>query len=909
MMSARYAVAAFCAVLVSASIAHAQYTADGFNPGTNGHVRVIAVQPDGKVLIGGDFTMSGGGGTGGTTRAPLVRLNADGTVDAGFADSIPSPFPTVVYALLIQPDGKIIVGGQFTFFVGADHYIGVLRLNTDGTLDPTFQWEPLGSTVAVRALALQPDGRVLAAGQFNWSDPRSQSGFVAKNVCRLNADGTLDETFNPGGSDNGMWALALQSNGQVIVGGDFNMIGGANPSGETSRNYIARLNSNGSLDMGFNPGAGSPVRALATQPDDRILVGGGFFNLGGTTRRGIGRLETSGVVDATFNPGPSGGFVSATVLGIHVQTDGKILLGGQFDELSNAGVPVGRRNVGRVNANGTIDLTFDPGAGGNSTASINVLAQQADGKVLVGGTFATLGGGGSGNILRSNIGRVRQVATPAPLTELVTNGSFANGTANWIFFATPDNSYIVSSVNNSVLEFFRQPPPPDTGNQATAFQETGMGLNEFSPLVARFDIGNSSSVRKRISVLVLDSNFSDLSVCTFWLAPNAPMRTYGMKTHSTHVWANAAIYFYAATAGSDGGVYQVDNVSLQYDPAQSAERTDCLDPTAPVAPGGVAGPNLIVNGGFNGMTPWSTFGQIVHNTFLSVFNFFRPAGEPAGVVLQGTGQPMNAGDIITATFQLGTNLPVNQRVTVILHDGNFSDLSACTFWLRPGQINANYAMRTFATAPWSNAMFSVYGATVSPAGLGFIQLDDVTMQRTPGSTIPGTECIEPIGSSANATAELVQPGSGSTVAAGKVAPMPIGRIDPEAMTTDSVRVRSTIDLRGAESAVMTFESLLLIDADAAVEISLDGGDWQPIAAVPRRSQWTEVSVDLSAFVGQVVAIRFRATPAQPAEGSAGVWRIRNLKLNQHLGSVRQGGDRPTVRGLSHLLIRHYGTSR
>ena len=103
MVSARLAATAFCAVIVSASIAHAQYTADGFNPGTNGLVRAIAVQPDGKVLIGGDFTMSGGGATGGTTRAPLVRLNADGTVDAGFADSIPSDVPTAVYGLLIQP--------------------------------------------------------------------------------------------------------------------------------------------------------------------------------------------------------------------------------------------------------------------------------------------------------------------------------------------------------------------------------------------------------------------------------------------------------------------------------------------------------------------------------------------------------------------------------------------------------------------------------------------------------------------------------------------------------------------------------------------------------------------------------------------------------------------------------------
>ena len=140
----------------------------------------------------------------------------------------------------------------------------------------------------------------------------------------------------------------------------------------------------------------------------------------------------------------------------------------------------------------------------------------------------------------------------------VRNSRFDEGMTHWQFFATPDSSFIVKDVVNGVLEYYRVPPPQGTSNQAVAFQETTVAVSPSTPLLAQFDLGNSSSVRKRISVLVLDSNFSDLAVCTFFLAPNAPMRTYQMKTHSTQAWANAAIYFYAATPGSNGGAYQLE---------------------------------------------------------------------------------------------------------------------------------------------------------------------------------------------------------------------------------------------------------------------------------------------------------------------------------------------------------------
>jgi hypothetical protein len=114
---------------------------------------------------------------------------------------------------------------------------------------------------------------------------------------------------------------------------------------------------------------------------------------------------------------------------------------------------------------------------------------------------------------------------------------------------------------------------------------------------------------------------------------------------------------------------------------------------------------------------------------------------PAGVLLQATGQTMSANQILTATFELGNSSLVRKRVTVILHDNDFSDLSACTFWLEPGQPLSPYVMQTFATQSWLNATVSVYPATtgVEP----WIRLDNVTFQRTPSAATTGTACIEP----------------------------------------------------------------------------------------------------------------------------------------------------------------------
>ena len=327
-----------------------------------------------------------------------------------------------------------------------------------------------------------------------------------------------------------------------------------------------------------------------------------------------------------------------------------------------------------------------------------------------------------------------------PGVNILQNGDFGAGVAGWQLFEVPD---IVANVVGGQMQFYRQSPTTTASGQAVVFQHSGIPIGAGTPLLAEFDLGNSSSVRKRVTVLIVDASFNDLHACTFFLAPNAPMRTYSMRTHSTQAWSNTAIYFYAATGGSNGGTYLLDNVSVAHDPVSSPTRTDCLDPTAPASPGGASSANLLMNGDFQtgALAPWNVYGNITWQLSGGVFEFYRPVvTPPAAVVYQGVGA-VGAGQILTASVQLGNSSGQRRRVTVLLNDADFSDLTACTFWLPPGAPVDTYTMRTFTTKAWGNAMISIYSATTGV--LPWVQVDNVSLQTTPSVAALGTECVEP----------------------------------------------------------------------------------------------------------------------------------------------------------------------
>ncbi len=476
---------------------------------------------------------------------------------------------------------------------------------------------------------------------------------------------------------------------------------------------------------------------------------------------------------------------------------------------------------------------------GSPASGFGELDISADGSLVAFESFATnLTAGDTNNTIDIFVSAWGSLST-TPAVELMRNGTFATGLQLWQTFATPDQSYVVTDMTGGLLQFYRVPPPPGTSNQAVVFQNTWAQLLAHVPVEVRFRAGNSSTVRKRLSVLVHDGDFSDLSVCVFWLAPGAPLRGYTMRAHTTKFWTNATISFYAATAGADGGFYQLDNVSLVYQPALDDDIVDCVDPTAPAAPGGAPGPAMLTNGEFaSGLAPWTTFGQITWQVAGGVFEFFRPAGAPAGVVLQSTGQALAQNEILTAALYLGNSSSARKRVTVLLHDSDFSDLSACTFWLPPQQLLSPYVMRMFATKLWANATISIYPATVGDHQ--WIRLDNVVLQSTPASTPLGTECLEP--------------GANSVVAAARGLSAEAVRAGPAPGLGSRTRERATLDL-GQTSAPRLRVWVPPRTSPASLQASADGVAWTTLASLAPSHEWTWVEIDLSPFAREVVHLR------------------------------------------------------
>jgi hypothetical protein len=466
------------------------------------------------------------------------------------------------------------------------------------------------------------------------------------------------------------------------------------------------------------------------------------------------------------------------------------------------------------------------------------------------------------------------IHTP-PSVNLIRNGDFAGGMFCWATFATPDPSFIVSQVNNGALGFYRVPQPQgERSNQAVIFQWTQTPLWENSPVHASFDLGNSSNVRKRISVLIHEDDFSDLRVCTFWLAPHSPLRTYRMRTHTSRIWLNTTLSFYAASPGEFGGFYDVDNVSLTYEPTGYADRTLCDDPTAPAPVATPNGPNLLGNGDFSaGMASWGVFHGLQHQISNGVFEFVwepppppgpgvvpsYPSFQPAPVVIQRTGQAMPTGQILTAHVDLGNSSPVRKRVSLLIHQWDFDDLAACTFWLEPGTPLQTYTMRMFTTEPWSDAALSVYAATRGPET--WIQLDNASLQRTSGADISGKECYEPsveIPSEIEASIRQARnPEKGAPARGSSFADRVRGGRPNEAVRPASAP-GGLVAMGSAQSMSLRY-AVPPSAAELAVEVSEDGDSWQALHTVAPSDDWRILTLDLTEFMGRVMFVRVRGS--------------------------------------------------
>lgn len=332
------------------------------NLGANDTVYALAIQADGKILVGGDFTTLGG-----YRRSNIGRLNADGSLDTSFNPGADDR----VRALAVQLDGKIVVGGDFKNMAGQTRYF-ISRLNSDGSLDTGFNPGNSGLFWRVNALAIQTDGKIVVGGSFD-----KMGGATRENIARLNASGSIDTTFNPGAGSI-VYALALQGDGKILVGVSAYL-------NLSMKSPIERLNTDGSLDSTFNADASGAshstyVYSLIVQDDGKILVAGEYSKLDGVERDALGRLNSDGSLDTSFDTNFDTGSSYYTRYTLALQTDDKILVGGGSTAWSGS--------LGRLNSDGTVDATFGPGAG----STVYALALQANGKILVGGSFTTLGG-------------------------------------------------------------------------------------------------------------------------------------------------------------------------------------------------------------------------------------------------------------------------------------------------------------------------------------------------------------------------------------------------------------------------------------------------------------------------------------------------------------------------------------
>ncbi|RTY88114.1 T9SS sorting signal type C domain-containing protein [Flavobacterium sp. RSP15] len=347
---------------------------DGFD----GTVRTVALQTDGKLIVGGDFFNFNGALT-----PYLCRLLPDGSKDLSF--NLGSGINGKVYCSLIQPDGKIILGGSFTTFNGVN--VGkLIRLNADGSRDVTFNSSPGTTTYIIYACDLQPDGSVVIGGSFT-----SYNGVAAPRAARILPNGNIDTGFTIGsGAASLVEEIKIQADGKIILGGSFTSFNG------TACGRIIRLNSNGTVDATFVQGAGfdDNVSALATQADGKILVGGVFLNFNGVKASRIIRLNSDGSLDANFSTGL--GFSGGAVEVVKLNPAGGVLVGGSFTGTYN-GAAVNRLVL--LEANGVISPAFDIGAGPFS-ASVLDLATASEGSWYVSGSFSVFDSQNQGRLAR-----------------------------------------------------------------------------------------------------------------------------------------------------------------------------------------------------------------------------------------------------------------------------------------------------------------------------------------------------------------------------------------------------------------------------------------------------------------------------------------------------------------------------
>ncbi|WP_428223917.1 T9SS type A sorting domain-containing protein [Flavobacterium sp.] len=334
---------------------------NNFNVGTgfDNAVNTLALDINERPIVGGTFSTYNN-----QTNNKIIQLDIFGQVHLKFGSG--NGFDNEINSICTQTDGKTVLTGYFDAYNNQIEK-KIIKLNNDGSKDTSFN-TGTGFDRAALTSYLQTDGKLIVGGGFS-----NYNGNSIKNLVRLNTDGTIDNSFLINKRFNGsVYTISLQNDGKILAGGFFF----TNPD---FYDNLKRFNTDGSLDTSFNIGSGfnNITRKIIVQNDGKLLIGGAFTLFNGSTRNRLVRLNSNGSLDTSFLIGNS--FTSGTIYDIIEQTDGKIILVGDF-HYSNAGVE--KDYLIRLNPNGTLDNTFlfSP----DYLDGLKSIALQPDGKILLG---------------------------------------------------------------------------------------------------------------------------------------------------------------------------------------------------------------------------------------------------------------------------------------------------------------------------------------------------------------------------------------------------------------------------------------------------------------------------------------------------------------------------------------------
>lgn len=244
-------------------------------PGPSGQVRTLCMQNDGKILVGGWFNEYNN-----KTVNSIVRIDSTGNIDTSF--SAVGGVNTVIYKIVQQNDGKILVGGSFSSFNGISKN-NLVRLNIDGSIDTSFNNSLSGPNEFVSNIAIQADGKILVTGNFTM-----YNGVTVQKFVRINSDGTIDTTFQLPqilSTNIAIGGLEIQSNGNILLGAR------CVTSTNDTTGSIVRLFPTGLIDTSFAKVEIYPMK-IKELPNGKILIG--------SVGSGIKKLNADGSIDTTF---------------------------------------------------------------------------------------------------------------------------------------------------------------------------------------------------------------------------------------------------------------------------------------------------------------------------------------------------------------------------------------------------------------------------------------------------------------------------------------------------------------------------------------------------------------------------------------------------------------------------------